>query len=133
MMELKPIAIYLQEQDQGTIGVNIFIGEFPASCASGILLLDRVSSPVNMEMPRYRDTGFRLIQRDPDYETGLALITQTFNALTLFIETTVSGITIKLMVPQSDPHAYRRSVAGVWEFEVDFRIVYVINNPDLRV
>lgn len=131
-MELKAVADYLEAQGQGVMEESIFIGEMPAACTVGLLLLDRYSGTmIDPYLPKYRNTGFRVALRNPDYNNGLAHAKAVNRALYIQDDTTMPGILVKRMVPQNDPRPYRRSVGGFWEFEVDFECSYVIEDPDL--
>ena len=133
-MELKSVADYLEQEGQGVMGKTIFVGEMPAACTAGILLLDRYyGTQINPYLPKYRMTGFRIAVRNPDYEAGKFAARSLNNTLTLTADTQMPDILVKLMIPQNAPRPYRRSVGGYWEFEVDFDCTYVIEDPDLRL
>jgi hypothetical protein len=133
-MELKAVADYLEAQGQGVMEKTIFIGEMPAACVTGVLLLDRYSgTSIDPYLPKYRNTGFRVALRNADYERGMAHAKAINGALYIQADTQMPGILVKRMVPQNDPRPYRRSLGGYWEFEVDFECSYVIEDPDLRL
>ena len=125
-MKLNEVAMYLQAQGLGTVGQNIFVLEMPASCNAGILLMDTYSgSRIDHELPGWRDTGFRLVIRHPDYQAGETLAEQASAALTLQRDVQMGPILVRRMLPYNDPKPYRRSEAGVWEFETDVETTYI--------
>ena len=125
-MKLNEVAMYLQARRLGTVGQNIFVLEMPASCSAGILLMDTYSgSRIDHELPGWRDTGFRLVVRHPDYSAGEALAEQASAALTLQRDVQMGSILVRRMLPYNDPKPYRRSEAGVWEFETDVETTYI--------
>lgn len=133
-MELKAVADYLEAQGQGVMAETIFIGEMPADCTAGVLLMDRYSgTSIDPYLPKYRHTGFRVAIRNADYELGKLHAKAINRALYIRFDTQLPGILVKQMIPQNDPRPYRRSVGGYWEFEVDFECSYVIDDPDLAL
>lgn len=125
-MKLNEVAMYLQVQHLGTVGRNIFVLEMPLSCNAGILLMDTYSgSRIDHELPGWRDTGFRLVVRHPDYSAGETLAERASAALTLQRDVQMGSILVRRMLPYNDPKAYRRSEAGVWEFETDVETTYI--------
>lgn len=125
-MKLNEVAAYLQGQGLGVIGTSIFAGEMPESCKQGILLMDTYSgSRIDHELPGWRDTGFRLVVRHPDYTQGEQLAEQVSAVLTIQRDVPMGTIFVKRMLPYNDPKPYRRSEAGVWEFETDVETTYI--------
>lgn len=126
-MNLLAVANYLQAQGLGTVGQTIFVTEMPASCKAGILLMHRYQTRIDHELPGWRDTGFRLIARHEQYTPGEALAAGAGGALTIWQDTQMDNLLVRKMLPQTDPQPYRRSEAGVWEFEVEVETVYILD------
>lgn len=125
-MKLMTIAMHLQDSNRGTFGSDIFVTEMPLDCKEGLLLMDTYSgSRIDHELPGWRDTGFRLVTRSADYLTGEDLARSTGEFLKTQQEVTIRDILVKKCLPVTDPHPYRRSEAGYWEFEVDVEITYL--------
>lgn len=126
-MNLKAIANYIQAQSLGVIGKTLFIGEMPLECKQGILLMDTYAgTSIDHELPGWRETGFRIVIRSPNYEAGEQLAESVSAALTLHAEVPMTGILMRQSLPQNDPLPYRRSAGGaIWEFEVDIECIYI--------
>lgn len=122
------IARYLEQARVGRVGESIFIGEMPTECEQGILLIDSYSgTSIDHELPGWRDTGFRVVTRSPQYEAGMALAEKVSGVLTIRRETPMGGrVLMRQCLPQNDPLPYRRSRgSGIWEFEVDVECIYI--------
>lgn len=126
-MNLLPVANYLQARGLGTVGRNIFVTEMPASCKTGIMLMHRYAGRIDHELPGWRDTGFRIIVRHEKYTAGDALAASASSVLTIRQDTQMGNFLVRKMLPQTDPQPYRRSEAGVWEFEVEIETVYILD------
>lgn len=125
-MKLKEVAGYLAAEGLGVIGTSIFVGEMPAACKAGILLMDTYSgSRIDHELPGWRDTGFRVVIRHEAYDAGELLAERAITALTIQRDVQMGSIFVKRMLPYNDPKPYRRSEAGVWEFETDVETSYI--------
>lgn len=126
-MNLEAVAGYLQQQRLGVMGKSIFVNEMPVECDFGVLLRDRYSgTPIDHELPGYRDTGFRLAVRSHDFPKGKEHAWKVLKALTLNgPDVVMADIIVKQMLPQNEPRPYRRSKGGLWEWELDFDTAYV--------
>lgn len=129
-MNLMGVIQYLEQRKVGRVGESLFVTEMPMECKEGIVLLNTYTgTSINHYLPRWRDTGFRLVVRSYDYERGHALAEKASQALTIQQETTMgrrrSEMLVKMMLPVNDPLPYRRSDGGNWEFQVDVECIYV--------
>lgn len=126
-MNLMEIAKHFEASNLGTIGTDIFIGEIPYETVSGILLIDTYAgSRIDHELPGWRDTGFRMVIRSLDYESGQVRASTLSSALTIRSDTVLGSILMRQSLPVNDPLPYRRSAGSkVWEFEVDVECVYI--------
>jgi hypothetical protein len=126
-MNLVGVAAYLESKRLGTQGKSIFVNEMPLECEIGVVLRDRYSgTPIDHELPEYRETGFRCGIRSRDYKKGERLAFDVGTALTLNKQDVVMpGMVVKMMLPQNEPRPYRRSKGGFWEWEIDFDTTYV--------
>lgn len=129
-MRLMEIATHLETNGAGRIGETIFIDEMPLECVQGILLMNTYAgTSIDHEMPGWRDTGFRLVVRSPNYEVGYQIAEGASEILTIRRELQMSPkMTMRLSLPQNDPLPYRRSKgSGIWEFEVDIECIYILS------
>jgi hypothetical protein len=125
-MNLRSIAQYLEAASLGSRGLTIFITEMPSTCKEGILLMDRYSgSPIDHELPGWRDTGFGMVVRSAEYDAGYALASRASIELTIQQETDMEELIMRQCLPYNEPRPYRRSVGGFWEFEVDLECTYI--------
>jgi len=125
-MSMEAIGKYLETQRLGRLGESIFINEMPETCTHGLLLRDRFSgTPIDHYLPQYRETGYRLAARSVDYAKGKELAWRALEALTIHAETQMGDVLVKQLLPKNEPRAYRRSVGGLWEFEVDLDVTLV--------
>ncbi len=125
-MKLDSIARKLQTDGLGTIGKEIFIDNMPAKATSGILLRSALlGSPIDYELPGYRNTHFNVATRGKTHKAGEELMARVMLALTLG-ETKLTGMAIQHMRPRTDPVAFPLSEATIFEFLVIFEVVYVI-------
>lgn len=129
-MRLQAIANYLQEMEQGVNGKDLFVLEMPLECQKGILLMDAYAGTrINQDYPGWRETGFRVVVRSSDFAYGRGLAKSVATALHIKRETVMTddegSIIVRMCYPVTDPHPYRRSGAGVWEFEVDIECNYI--------
>lgn len=125
-MNLEAVMTHLQDSAVGEEGKSLFITEMPYECKEGILLMDTYSgTKIDHELPGYYDTGYRFVVRSANYARGFALAKQASRVLTTQREMLMGGLTFKRSLPVNRPKPYRRSEAGVWEFEVDVECTYL--------
>jgi hypothetical protein len=134
-MLLETMLDYLEFKRLGTQGKNLFIGEMPAACEEGVLLLDRLGgNSINIETPRRRvGVMFSAAVRSRNFNSAKDLATRTFKEITILRPLTYKGIYFQRVMPIEDPRFYRRSAGGMMEFEVEFEATYVLLDPDLPV
>lgn len=124
-MNMDPLAKRLQDFKCGLEGRTIFVNEMPAGCNTGLLLISNFyGTPVNQELPDRYETEFRLVARSPEYKAGGALAKKATDALRTQMGYIAETMSVSVCYPETLPRAYRRSVGGYWEFEVDMRIVF---------
>jgi len=128
-MNLNAIAQHLTAmQPKLKAGRNLFIGEMPAVCKDGVLLMPPYhGAPIDHELRGLITTEFAYVVRAVDYDAGNALARDLITRLTVYGDTQIAGgtVLVKQMLPLNEPRPYRRSVGGYWEFEVDVSIRYV--------
>lgn len=125
-MNLQSLAMQLQKDGVGRIGTSIFIADMPADAKSGVLLRGpRLGSPIDYELPGYRNTHFNVSVRGQTYKEGEALMKKAMASLTI-TETEIPGMDIRYIRPQTDPIPFPLSDAKIFEFLVIFEAVYVI-------
>lgn len=127
-MNLIPIADMLEAAGTGTQGTSLFVGEMPADCDQGVLLLNGYyGTPIDPYLKHYRRTSFRIIVRSPgdSYDQGEELAWACIDAATIHVERQLGPLLIKQMLPQNEPRPYRRSAGNYWEFEVDVDVNFV--------
>lgn len=124
-MKCEAIADYLESLAIADMG-EIFVHEMPESCKHGVLLMDTYSgTAINHYMPKWRDTGLRLIVRTAQYARGEALATEISNRITTHAETPMGVLLVRKLLPVTEPKPYRRSDGGYVEFEVELEITYI--------
>lgn len=124
-MNLLAVANYLAGQGLGVVGRSIFVTEMPSTCKAGIMLMASYPTPIDHELPGWRDTGFRFVVRHEQYEAGYRLAEQVISKLTIQRDVQMGAILVRRMLPYNDPQPYRRSEAGIWEFETDVETTYI--------
>jgi hypothetical protein len=127
-MNLESLSTYLMDAGLDLVaGTNLFATEMPATCTTGVLLLEPYNgTPIDLELPGYVNTEFRVVVRSDNYDSGKALALAVSAALTVPVETQLTPeMFVKRCNPMTKPRPYRRSVGALWEFEVDVGIVYV--------
>lgn len=129
-MNLKAIAAHLIANRVGREGETLFVTEMPRECREGILLMNGPhGTPIDHELPGWRNTGFRIIVRAADYGRGLELANRASDALTLHHTTVMTArdtsIEMRQSLPFNEPRPYRRSEGGYWEFEVEIDCKYI--------
>lgn len=129
-MNLKAIAAHLIANRCGREGETLFVTEMPRECREGLLLMNNLrGTPLDHELPGWRDTGFRIVVRSADYSRGLELATRASDALTIQRETVMTArdtsIEMRQSLPFNEPRPYRRSEGGIWEFEVEIDCKYI--------
>lgn len=126
-MNLGAIAKYLNERRIGRIGETLFVTEMPAECKEGVLLMHGpYGTPIDHELPGWRDTGFRVVVRSVDYLSGEKLMVRACAALQTQTDVNFYGeMLMKRCLPFTEPRPYRRSQGGYWEFEVEMDCTYI--------
>ena len=127
-MKLDSIAAKLQNDGVGIKGQSIFIGNMPANAIPAILLKPpALGTEINPELPGYRKTHFNAVTRGKTYADGEKLMERVMASLTL-METTLPGMDIRYIRPQTEPISFPISNSTIFEFLVIFEATYVIVN-----
>lgn len=125
-MELAPIANYLELNNLGVQGTDLFINTMPAECKQGALLRSPLNgTPINWEIPGYVKTEFSVIVRSHKYELGQTLMASITQALTLF-DHQLGGMFVKFIRPHHYPVSFRVSEGNFVETFVKFDAVYCL-------
>lgn len=127
-MNIETLANHLAGAGLGlVIGQSIFAGEMPATCSTGVLLMEPYhGTPIDHEKPGMVHAEFRVVVRHTDRPAGAALAKQLVSLLTIYGETQIgTDMLVKQCLPINQPRPYRRSAGAFWEFEVDVAISYV--------
>lgn len=125
-MNLESLADKLQDDRLGKIGKDIFINHMPASAEQGVLLRQPyIGTPIDYELPNYRNTRFQAAIRSKDFKVGEQLAREVSASLTL-TETVLPEMDIRYIRPRTEPVPFPLNAAGMFEFLVIFDAVYVI-------
>lgn len=125
--DIEKIALYIQNNGYGTVGVNIFNYSMPAEVQEGIMLKVPLQGvPIDPYLPEYYKTPFQIIVRSKDEIIGKNLAD---NILTLFHNmerVDFDGFRINQMIADSLPIRYPRSDSNCIEWSLNFNVNYVI-------
>lgn len=121
-MILKEMATILEENNIGTLGIDLFIYFMPFDVAVGILLLPRLSGElIDNDITGLRRGGFQVVVRTPDYDD--TLVNSIVPLLTIRGKV-VKGLDIKYTLPKSEPVVYPATDGNNIEYSVNFDAVY---------
>ena len=125
-MELMPIANFLESNNLGVQGADLFINTMPIECKQGALLRSPLNgTPVNWEIPGYVKTEFSVIVRSHKYELGQALMKDITTMLTM-MDLQLAGMYVKYIRPHHYPVTFRVSDGNFVETFVKFDAVYCL-------
>lgn len=131
-MRIDLIADYLEAQDLGLPGVNIFEEEMPASTKVGILLkLPLQGIPVDHELPGYFRGQLQAIVRAQKVDTGDRLAHAVSTALTLVNqpfagEDGAEAMFVNYLRPRTLPIVYPRSDGNGKEWSINMDASYLL-------
>jgi len=127
-MKLEGIQDYLEAEDVGETGVDLFINHMDDEVKEGVVLMSPLTGTyIDHELPNYRKGSFQVIVRARDYESGDELARTISDLLTLEnTRTTIDDMAIKYMRPKHEPIVFPRLQGGGLEFSVNFEVAYVI-------
>lgn len=117
-MNLMPMVERLQMAGLGAMGTDLFLNMMPGTVTRAIMLREPLTgTEINHELPEYYKTEFQVIVRSPDYEEGLARITEAVKAMTLE-EENVDDMYFRYCRPKAKPVAFPISDGALIEYTV---------------
>lgn len=120
---LDDIALYLQQQGIGMIGVDIFKGQLPATPDNAIALFEYAGEPQDLTDANLEYPGLQVLVRNKSYSAGRQKIEQARSALHGLTEATINNVRYLLIQARQSPEALPRDENGRAIFVVNFRII----------
>ena len=121
-MLLDDIKDYLEQNDIGTFGADLFIGQIPPSPDDCIALFEYAGEPPDLhwegEYP-----GLQVIARAKKYTDARSTIEQVKNVLHGVVEETINGTRYLLIHARQSPETLGKDENGRQLFVVNFRII----------
>lgn len=121
-MLVRDIAQILQNNGIGTLGIDIFWGQLPASPDNCVALFEYAGEPPdlhsNVEYP-----GLQVLVRNKGYEAGRSKIEQIRSLLHGITETTLSSHRYLLIRANQSPEFLERDESGRAIFVCNFRVI----------
>lgn len=106
---------------------QIFVYLMPQEIEVGAVFLGRIyGTPVDPELPGFRDTTFQVVVRHTNVLEGEEIMNQVINSLTM-VETQLTGLYVKEIRPLHDPVVFPVSKGDHLEINTTFKAVYVLN------
>ncbi len=124
-MNLEAIAQILHDERVAIIGKSIFIQHMPAEHYGILLRQPFGGTPIDHELPGYRNTHFMLAVRAATYKEGKVLIDAALAALTFDQPREVNGTHFYYCRPKNEPLFYPTTLGGNVEFLVNIDAAYV--------
>jgi len=119
---LEAISKYLEEEDVGTVGVDIFLGLLPDQPDNCIALFEYAGSPPDLhwdgEYP-----GLQVRVHNTSYPAGRAKIGEVVDLLHGLHEKELSGTRYLLIKARGSPEVLKRDSGNRIEFFVNFEII----------
>lgn len=117
-MRLMPMLERLQMAGLGAMGTDLFLNMMPGTVTRAVMLREPLTgTEINHELPEYYKTEFQVIVRSPDYEDGLARITEAVKAMTVE-EEVVDDMYFRYCRPKAKPVAFPISDGSLIEYTV---------------
>lgn len=124
-MNLLPLANYLEENNLGTVGTNLFVEQFPAECKTGILLrAPLMGAQIDHELPGYLKFDFRVVVRHTSRGPGYELACRLAKQLNM-LKTTIGEWTVNYLRPVNVPSQFPMSVGESVEFNINMEVCLV--------
>lgn len=121
-MLIRDIAQILQSNGIGTLGVDIFLGQLPASPDNVVAIFEYAGEPpdlhANIEYP-----GLQVMVRNKRYDAGRQKIEQARNVLHGIVETVINGHRYLLIRANQSPFLLERDENNRAIFVCNFRLI----------
>lgn len=123
-MKLLSLVDYLEDQDKGRMGKDLFIYRMPSEIVEGVLLRDSAQGDeINHTIIGYRTGKFQLVVRAQEIEKGLERAKDLMNTLTLS-DQQLSEDYFNQCLPKHEPLVFPASDGNNFEFSVNFDVRY---------
>ena len=118
-MFIERLAEYLEGQDAGTIGLDLFVHKLPADVKIGVLLKEPIGgTPYDPEMPGYYKIRFEVIVRHFEHEAGIAMANSVWDALFVRRAVTWEDVKVNYVRPLIRPVVFPLSEADQIEYAI---------------
>lgn len=119
---LEAIGKYLEEEDVGTVGVDIFLGLIPDQPDDCVVLFEYAGSPPDLHWPG-EYPGLQVRVRNTSYPAGRAKIGEIVDLLHGLHEQELDGTRYLLIKARGSPEVLKRDSSNRIEFIVNFEII----------
>lgn len=119
MAVIDDIAQYLDDNDIGTLGTDIFKSYLPDNVDTALVVLDTGGPQPDKDLPTKSPT-FQILLRAPDYSTGKAKLDSIRTLLHQITNTTVGSTYYYYILAQSEGGHIGRNERGLDEFSINF-------------
>ena len=116
------IGEYLEGEDVGTIGVDIFLGLIPDQPDDCVVLFEYAGSPPDLHWPG-EYPGLQVRVRNTSYPAGRAKIGEIVDLLHGLHEQELDGTRYLLIKARGSPEVLKRDSSNRIEFLVNFEII----------
>lgn len=125
-MKFEPIVELLQDNvSYLKAGTNLFINNLPTG-TTGVLLKEGYGGiEIDGYIPDLRRGRFMVAVRDVSYQKAKAICEEITGVLTMK-EVSLTGMNVKTCRPLTEPISYRNSTGDMYEFSINFSVVYGI-------
>lgn len=125
-MKFEPIVeLLLDTVSSLKSGTSLFINNMPIG-KTGVLLKEGYGGiEIDGYIPDLRRGRFTVAVRDTTYPKAKALAEEVMGVLTMK-EQTLTGMHVKTCRPLTEPISYQNSVGDMYEFSINFSVVYGI-------
>jgi hypothetical protein len=120
MSYISDLANYLQAQNVGTVGTNIFYSYMPDDVEVGVALFDTGGNTPDPYLPTHEPT-FQAFIRGTDYDTGKALLEEVRDALHQISGQTIGDTYFYFILANAEGGHIGRNERGDDEFSINFR------------
>lgn len=121
-MLLNDIAVYLQANDVGTVGTDIFLGQLPATPDNVIALFEYAGEPPDLHWPG-EYPSLQILVRNKSYDAGRQKIEQVKNILHGMAETVINSHRFLLIRANQSPFLLERDENSRAIFVCNFRVI----------
>lgn len=131
-MILENLAAYLDTNNIGCVGKDLFVYKMPETAVEGTLLADHAEMMVDPYIPDYRNGVVRVVVRATDYTSGMNRARSIMNLLTKQ-GLVLDNVSIRTVYPRHEPIVFHYSEGDTIEMLLLFNVIYEITNYELQL